>query len=196
MPEKNLSSFNKYVLFYSTCLSIHLPVRMSSCVKHLHQEPLLVTPRRAFKTDAFMQRNLYIHTDAPHTKTFAHKILASEKPLHRAAFIDRRLYTHTQSFYTAKPLHTQMLSQNAHERFYAQKLLHAEMFDTEKRFHRAAFAHTYGSFFAHGSFYTLMSLHRAACTRRSFCTRKPLHRSFLTEKPFHREAFLDRGFHT
>ena len=61
-----------------------------------------------------------------------------------------------------------MLSQNAHERFYAQKLLHAEMFDTEKRFHRAAFAHTYGSFFAHGSFYTLMSLHRAACTRRSF----------------------------
>ena len=118
----------------------------------------------------------------------------------------RETFIYTQMPLTQKRLHikswpqrnrcTEQLSQNAHERFYAQKLLHAEMFDTEKQFHRAAFAHTYGSFFAHGSFYTLMPLHRAACTRRSFCTRKPLHRSFLTEKPFHREAFLDRGFHT
>ena len=210
---------------------------MSSRVKHLHQEPLLVTPRRAFTTDAFMQKNLYIHTDAPHTKTFAHKILASEKPLRRAVFIDRRIYTQQvwhkatfthrclyahrrfysrthRSFHAVKPLHgptttyryffiqaplhTQSFTQS---NLCTQMLSHAEMFDTEKQFHRAAFAHTYGSFFAHGSFYTLMPLHRAACARRNFCMRKPLHRSFLDretipQRSFSRQRLLHIGTFT
>ena len=123
---------------------------MSSCVKHLHQEPLLVTPRRAFKTDAFMQRNLYIHTDAPHTKTFAHKILASEKPLHRAAFIDRRLYTHTHKAFTQPNLcthrcfHRMHMKDSTRRNFYTQKCLTQRNSFTEQLLNTRmeAFLHT------------------------------------------------------
>ena len=95
-------------------------------------------------------RETFIYTDAPHTKTFAHKILASEKPLHRAAFIDRRLYTHTQKAFTQPNLcthrcfHRMHMKDSTRRNFYTQKCLTQRNSFTEQLLHTRmeAFLHT------------------------------------------------------
>ena len=120
-----------------------------------------------------------------HAGAFTHRTFYTEKPLHRTVF--------TQNNDFAESFDTENLpAQTAQRRFYTPELLHAETLPraafTHKLFRVEAFTRRslFAQHFFHRPFYPHMPLHRKTFTHRSCCTRH----AFTHSQLLHGEALL------